>query len=506
MKKNQFSLFLKGALILTMAGLFSRFLGFFYKIFLAQALGAKGMGIYQLIFPIFSVCHAITASGMETAISRFTAFEKKEEASSYLFAGLSISLLASAIVSILLWNYAEFISIQFLHEKSCAPLLKILSISIPLSTIHCCFAGAYLGKKKAHIPAIAQLLEQFARMIAVYALYCIYIDKNLTISPNLAVFGLLAGEIASSLFVLTVSNEKYPHFPNSSAYFTKCRTLLQMALPLTANRLSLTLLQSVEAVLIPLSLQKSGLSNTEALSIYGILTGMSLSFIMFPNAITSSISAMLLPTISEEQAKGNHKQISNTIEYTILFGLIIGTFCMGIFLRFGKDLGILFFQEPLAGHFLVTLAWICPVLYLSGNLQSILHGLGLTHITFFNQLASISVRILFILLFAPKFGIEGILWGLLASQFLLCFLGLKAIFPYLTLTYGLDYFLIKPFAAILFSIKGVDFLNRIFPNLHFSLEIINLIIQIGVIGLLYLMLLFSFGLWKVFKKLTFTRK
>ena len=36
---KQFSIFLKGTLILTIAGLLSRFLGFFYKIFLAQALG-----------------------------------------------------------------------------------------------------------------------------------------------------------------------------------------------------------------------------------------------------------------------------------------------------------------------------------------------------------------------------------------------------------------------------------------------------------------------------------
>ena len=92
---RQFALFLKGTLILTIAGLLSRFLGFFYKIFLAQALGAESMGIYQLIFPVFSVCHALTTSGIETAISRFTAFAKKEERNAYLHAGLFLSLSAS---------------------------------------------------------------------------------------------------------------------------------------------------------------------------------------------------------------------------------------------------------------------------------------------------------------------------------------------------------------------------------------------------------------------------
>ena len=106
--------------------------------------------------------------------------------------------------------------------------------------------------------------------------------------------------------------------------------------------------QSAEAVLIPVSLQTSGLSISESLSLYGILTGMSLSFLMFPNAVTSSLSAMLLPAISEEQSHGNEQRISLSIEYTILFGLLMGIFCMGIFLFFGNELGTVVFHEPLA--------------------------------------------------------------------------------------------------------------------------------------------------------------
>ena len=45
---------------------------------------------------------------------------------------------------------------------------------------------------------------------------------------------------------------------------------------------------------------------------------MSLAFLLFPNAVTSSLSAMLLPVVSEEQAKGNMQKISQAIEYTLL--------------------------------------------------------------------------------------------------------------------------------------------------------------------------------------------
>lgn len=42
-----------GALLLTAAGFAGRLIGFFYKIFLSHAIGAQGLGIYQMIFPLF---------------------------------------------------------------------------------------------------------------------------------------------------------------------------------------------------------------------------------------------------------------------------------------------------------------------------------------------------------------------------------------------------------------------------------------------------------------------
>lgn len=493
---KQFLLFVKGTLILTAAGILSRFLGFFYKIFLAQALGAEGMGIYQLIFPVFSVCHALTASGMETAISRFTAFKTRENDFSYLYAGLFLSLTASFFTAFFIWRCSNPIAVFLLHEPRCAPLLKILAAAVPLSAVHCCFAGSYLGRKKTILPAAAQLLEQIIRIGTVWLLCSITLSQGREITPSLAVSGLLAGEAGSALFMLSFVETSGKFLFHPGIWLSRCRDLLKLALPLTGSRLSLTLLQSAEAVLIPLSLKKSGLSAQEALSLYGILNGMALSFLMFPNAVTSSISAMLLPVISEEQAKGNQRNISMTIEYTIQFGLAIGILSMGIFLRFGEALGTLLFHEILAGKFLMTLSWICPFLYLTGNLHSILHGLGKTAATFFNQILAIAIRILFILFLVPFHGIQGVLWGLLTSQLVLCILGLSAIRPHVTPSMGLDILVLKPLAAIILSIGGVDLLKHICPALHLGLEILELLISICMVAAGYFILLFFMGVWK----------
>ena len=47
MKKKKHPL-IAGTLILTLTGLASRFIGFFYKIFLSRTIGAEGIGIYQM--------------------------------------------------------------------------------------------------------------------------------------------------------------------------------------------------------------------------------------------------------------------------------------------------------------------------------------------------------------------------------------------------------------------------------------------------------------------------
>ena len=78
--------------------------------------------------------------------------------------------------------------------------------------------------------------------------------------------------------------------------------LFRLSVPLTANRILLNLLQSIEAISIPKALITYGSTRSEALSLYGVLTGMALPCILFPSALTNSISVMLLPTVAELQA------------------------------------------------------------------------------------------------------------------------------------------------------------------------------------------------------------
>ena len=70
---------IKGAFFLILAGFLSRFIGFFYRIYLSNTIGAKNLGLYQLIFPIYSIRYTIYASGIQTAISKIAASKLKNK-------------------------------------------------------------------------------------------------------------------------------------------------------------------------------------------------------------------------------------------------------------------------------------------------------------------------------------------------------------------------------------------------------------------------------------------
>ena len=88
---------ISGTLLLTLTGILSRIIGFYYKIFLSRSIGAEGLGIYQLIFPVFALIISISAVGIQTALSRYCAqCETDREARAYLLIGLTGSLVLSS--------------------------------------------------------------------------------------------------------------------------------------------------------------------------------------------------------------------------------------------------------------------------------------------------------------------------------------------------------------------------------------------------------------------------
>ncbi|MCI7522205.1 polysaccharide biosynthesis protein [Roseburia hominis] len=426
-KKNPL---ITGTLLMTAAGVLSRIIGFFYRIFLSRTIGAEALGIYQLIGPVFSLCFALTASSIQTSISKFVSDaiggckdslcgEKKARA--FLLLGLVLSCGLSALTGIFMYCNADWIATRFLGEARCAPLLVLLTYSLLPCCIHACINGYYYGKKNAFVPSLCQLIEQIARVGSVWIIFQVTTEKGIPLTAFHAVCGLVIGECFGLLVSMSalLQEKRLPrgsYSTDSVCNRTMTHAFLAMVIPLTINRLSVAFSTSLENLLIPQKLQLYGYSQADALSVYGILSGMTLSIILFPCVLTNSLSVLLLPAISEAKGRANENQIRRTTKKAIRLGLLLGFAFTILFLFTGDMIGNKLFHNALAGRFICRLAWLCPLMYISSLLSSILHGLGRPKQVLFVNLLACLIRIGMIWFLVPGYGIGAYLWGLLLSQ------------------------------------------------------------------------------------------
>lgn len=421
---------ISGTLLLTASGILGKIIGFFYRIFLSRTIGAEGLGIYQLIFPISTICFAVTVSGLSTALSKYIAEYQQRDPSSpkrFLRLCVLISGFLSFVFMLLLFRYSEFIAENILLEPRCAPLIPILACSIPLASVHSCIHGYYYGKKKAAIPAASSFIEQFSRVVFVFLICQIRLEQGKPIDASVAAWGLVFGEAGAFLLCITalLFSKEEPQKNTGYRVSSPGKKLLAYSIPLSMNRLALTLFVSFESILIPSRLVLFGYSQTDALSVFGILTGMALSVVTFPTVFTNSVSVMILPAISEADSRNDAEKIRKTIYQTIFTCLLLGSVCTGGLLLTGKWIGDFLFGNALAGKFICLLSYICPFLFLSSILSSIMHGLGMPAYPFLLNLLGIGIRIYFVYFQIPRYGLKAYLIGMLLSQIVTSVLSIR---------------------------------------------------------------------------------
>lgn len=424
-----------GTVLLTAAGLLSRIIGFFYRIFLSRTIGAESLGLYQLTFPVLALCLSLTSSGIQTALSRFVA--ENRQCPGHVMRFFKMALLLSCCLCVvcgsIIGYHSVWIAQRILGDIRCAPLLTVMIYTLIPACIHACINGYYYGLKKAAVPAGSQLAEQIARVGGVYLMFLIQQEQGCAITAVHAMWGAVIGELCGLVYSLTAmafrgrthgASAVPQHnrqidvavFPDGLSRRRALILLGSMAIPLTFNRVIINLCTSIENLLIPQRLCLSGLSQSEALSVYGVLSGMAMSIILFPSVLTGSLSVLLLPAVSEANAAGRERSIISATQKAVLYGLLLGFGFTFLFLLTGNFIGIRIFDSALAGEFIRRLSWLCPFMYISAMLGSILHGLGRPKTVLLINLLSCLIRIVFVFFLVPKYGINAYLWSMLVSQ------------------------------------------------------------------------------------------
>ena len=510
---------IQGALLLTIAGFVTRIIGFFYRIFLSRTIGAEGMGLYQLIFPVYGIVSSISIASVQTSVSRYVAAEqsagRKKGAKNTLLAGVFLSFFATLLLSFLVYINAEWLALEFVKEARCTELIKILAFALPFSSIHSCINGYYYGIQRAAVPSASQLAEQIIRVFAVYLMSMVSLSNTGTISPAIAVVGVVLGEATSMLYCVfsIILHFGKTHTPkactgtdntgllsgSSPGFMRQLKNIFTFSVPLSFNRLLLSVLHSIEAVLIPIQLKLFGMSDSDAISLFGILTGMAMPFIQFPSAVPNAIAVMLLPEVAaaaELSGTGRTKEsqkLSRSSESGIRYSVLLGILCIGIFVVFGNDMGILIFNNELAGLYITILAWLCPFLYLTTTLGSILNGLSETTASFIHSVISILIRLAFVFFAVPKYGIIGYLIGTLASQIVITLLHYFAVRKKVSLQFNAVRLIVWPTIILLGSLLITTVIGMLISLISLP-GIILLAVKCAMTGLIYITCLYIFKL------------
>lgn len=504
------------SLVLMMAGLVSRLIGFAYKIFLAGHMKPNIIGVYQLIFPVYGLCYTLFAGGMQTAISRIVSrdYSKKRSclyvAAKALVISCSISIITGFVLNLCSGLIAEYIIMEPLIDSS----IKILSLCFPFAAVSACINGYYIGRKNTVVPALNQLIEQIVRVSLVAFIFLTFLNRTI-ISCEIAVIGLVTGEIAAAVFnIIFLSVNERPKLFNRNKFSSRMsnasnihdshktlpgsyavtfknnntsRELISIYAPLTLNRFILSLLHSFEAILFPVLLIKTGLNKDSAYETIGYLTGMAIPFLVFPTAITSAISTLLLPTISEAGGKGNYERCRDVTKKVIKYSLILGFLGFGIFRCFGSNLCFVFYHNETSGRYLLSLSFICPLMYLSMPIPSILNGLGKHMITFRNSCIISIIQIIMLFFTVMKWGINGYFITMYIMQIIQMILDIYSIEHEKVFDLNIKESLVIPGILICFLITIQSTLSKVFC-INFNMLTI-LIPSIGLFSLCFIVML-----------------
>ena len=211
--------FIEGAVIVSAGGIAAKILGAFYRIPLTNLLGGQGMGVYQMVYPLYCLLLTLASAGVPAGLSRIVSVWEARGIPSR--GVLSRALLLFGAVggagSLLMLAAAGGVS-ALQGEPAAAEAYRMLAPSVFLVALISCFRGWFQGRHNFLPTALSETAEQAVK--AALGLSFAYVFRAdvyravsyalLSVTASelfalllLALFGLLLG------LVLTCKNNYY---------------------------------------------------------------------------------------------------------------------------------------------------------------------------------------------------------------------------------------------------------------------------------------------------------
>ncbi|MGQ9496956.1 MAG: stage V sporulation protein B [Desulfotomaculales bacterium] len=450
-----------GTLVLTAANFFNRLLGFAYQIALIHLIGAEGIGLFNMVYPLYVLALVMASAGIPVALAKIVAedFARQNLANVYRAFRLSLCVVAvsSLGLTLLLTLTVRPLSQVLFPNPDTWLSFQALVPGVFVVSVCSAFRGLFQGLQQMSPIAQTQAAEQVVRVIAGLGLAYILLPFGVIWATAGAAAGVIVGEAVGFMLMVCIFMRWRPRHPPSSARTAQplgllCRRIFSLALPVTATRLVSTILLSIDALLIPQRLKAAGFSVANATAAYGKLAGMAETMLFTPSVLTLSLATALIPAVSDAQAQRDHNLLHLRISEAIRLTMYIGLPCAAILFCLPEEICGFVFGYADAGKILAVLAIGGPFLYLQQTTTGILQGLGRVNEPLKNLILASAFKILgiYFLTSIPPLGIVGTAGALVFYYILNAVLNFRDLTLATGFTYDYVHLFLKPgMAAVL---------------------------------------------------------
>ncbi len=488
--------FIMNALALCGVSLIMRTVGVVFGAYVSGKAGAEAMGLYSLLSGVYGFAVTFATSGIGLATTRLVSEAlgtgDRGRARATLHRAILYSLAFSTAANLLLFSFAEPIGCFLLGDARTVLPLRILSFSLVPISLTSVMNGYFTALRKVYKNAVIQLLEQGVRILAVSRLLTLLLPHGIAYAcAALAIGGMLSecGSFLFSLLALLWENRK--HFRKSQTPSGGImRGLCAVALPVAFSAYARAGLLSLEHMLIPPCLRKSGKSQAEALASYGTLYSMVMPIVLFPSAFIGAFSGLLVPELAECAVKNNQRQIRYITERVMQLSLLFSIAVSGIMICFSRELGDLIYPGKQTHIYLRMVAPLIPVMYLDASVDAMLKGLGEQVYSMGINIADSLLSIVLVVILLPRFGTEGYILTIYIAELFNAALSISRLMQKSGLRPHLARWVFLPLVCV---IGAASISNILSHFIHFSAfsEAFRTIFHIVLTAALYLIFLIT---------------
>ncbi len=404
---------------MALATFFAKIAGAFYRIPLTNALGAEGMGVYQLVFPVYAFILSTSSGALPVAISILVsdklAKDKGDEAKTILHASMSVLLMVGIVLSGALILLSG--SLSRLQGSSQARLgyVAIAPAVFFVSGI-AVLRGWFQGNGNMTPSAISQISESIVKLAAGLTLAILLMRYGISWAVFGAMLGVTLSEGVTFIIMYIMYRKDNPPFRlslNWRASREKYKEIIKISMPMTIGGMILPFSQIIDSLLVVNILSRT-LQETGATSSYGLFTGYVSTLINLPIVLALSLGIAVIPQLSKGKAERDISLIKQKRDTALKLSLMIGV--PFAFLYATMPAGILNFLYPSlslaelgeAAMLLRIGAFSVIALAATQIFTSIMQGLGASYRAVKNMAIGVGVKIALNLILLPFLGIYGV--------------------------------------------------------------------------------------------------